>query len=176
MVGLTLFSVVAIWMLVSIDGWFTLAVFGPTVVIVYIAACGSRAGSKRYREATREATGRVTEALGETFGAVQAIKVAGAEGSMIKHFRRLSDERRLSRSGTRCSSRCWSRCSGTRSMSVPGSSSWSPPARCGPVSSPSESLLFIYFLGFVADAVFFLGLPIARYQQATVSLPGHAGR
>ena len=96
MVGLTLFSVVAIWMLVSIDGWFTLAVFGPTVVIVYIAAAARRR-VKRYREATREATGRVTEALGETFGAVQAIKVAGAEGSMIKHFRRLSDERRARR-------------------------------------------------------------------------------
>lgn len=32
-----------------------------------------------------------------------------------------------------------------------------------------EFALFIYFLGFVADAVFFLGLFIARYQQATVS-------
>jgi len=91
MVGLTLFSIVAVWMLVSIDGWFTLAVFGPTVVIVYIAAAARRR-VKRYREAAREATGRVTEALGETFGAVQAIKVAGAERTMIRHFRRLSDE------------------------------------------------------------------------------------
>jgi ATP-binding cassette subfamily B protein/ATP-binding cassette subfamily C protein len=93
MVGLSLFAVIAIWMLVSIDGFLTLVVFGPTVVVVYIAA-KARHRVKRYREATRQATGKVTESLGETFGAVQAIKVAGAEHTMVNHFRRLSNERR----------------------------------------------------------------------------------
>ena len=59
MVGLTLFAVIAIWMLVSIDGFLTLVVFGPTVVVVFLAA-KARHRVKRYREATRVATGRVT--------------------------------------------------------------------------------------------------------------------
>ncbi len=169
MVGLTVFSVVAIWMLVSIDGWFTLAVFGPTVVIVYIAAAARRR-VKRYREATREATGRVTEALGETFGAVQAIKVAGTEASMIKHFRRLSDERRAVAVKDKVlesmlESLFWNTINvGTGIILVVAASAM----RSGEFTV-GEFALFIYFLGFVADAVFFLGLFIARYQQATVS-------
>jgi len=169
MVGLTLFSIVAVWMLVSIDGWFTLAVFGPTVVIVYIAAAARRR-VKRYREAAREATGRVTEALGETFGAVQAIKVAGAERTMIRHFRRLSDERRIVAVKDKVlesmlESLFWNTINvGTGIILVVAAGAM----RSGDFTV-GEFALFVYFLGFVADAVFFLGLFIARYQQATVS-------
>ncbi len=37
---------------------------------------------------------RVTGALGEIFGAVQAVQVAGAEDHVLTHVRRLSDTRR----------------------------------------------------------------------------------
>jgi ABC-type multidrug transport system fused ATPase/permease subunit len=42
----------------------------------------------------REATARVTEAIGETFAAVQAVKVAAEEESLTAHFRALGIERR----------------------------------------------------------------------------------
>ena len=57
----------------------------------------ANAASKRieqYRRASREATGKVTGFIGEFFGAVQAVKVATAEQSVIDHFHRLNDERR----------------------------------------------------------------------------------
>ena len=53
----TLFSVVAIWMLVSIDGWFTLAVFGPTVVIAHIAAAAGAGSSATARQLARRPGG-----------------------------------------------------------------------------------------------------------------------
>ena len=169
MVGLSIFAVVAIWMLVSIDGFLTLVVFGPTVAVVYLAAV-ARHRVKRYREATRIATGRVTEALGETFGSVQAIKVAGAEAPMVRHFRRLSDERRTVAVKDKVlesmlESLFWNTVSiGTGIILVVAAASM----RSGEFTV-GEFALFVYFVGFVTDSVFFLGMFIARYQQASVS-------
>ena len=169
MVGLTVFAVIAIMMLVSIDGFFTLVVFGPTVVVVYLAAV-ARHRVKRYREAARIATGRVTEALGETFGSVQAIKVAGAERSMVQHFRRLSDERRAVAVKDKVleamlESLFWNTVSiGTGIILVVAAAAM----RSGEFTV-GEFALFVYFVGFVTDSVFFLGMFIARYQQASVS-------
>lgn len=169
MLGLGLFSVVALWMLVSIDAGLTLAVFGPTVGIVYVAAI-ARPRIKRYREAAREATGRVTEALGETFGAVQAIKVAGAEAPITEHVARLNDIRRDATVKDKVltsmlESLFWNTISiGTGIILILASGSM----RSGEFTV-GEFALFVYFLGFVTDAVFFLGLFIARYQQASVS-------
>ena len=77
----------------TIDAGMTVLVFLPLVFVIFLA---ERAGTaiRKYREAAREATGRVTEALGETFGSVQSIKVAGAERSVIAHLSVLNDERR----------------------------------------------------------------------------------
>lgn len=49
---------------------------------------------RTYRRRMREATARLTDFLGESFGAVQAIKVAGKEASMTTHFAALGLERR----------------------------------------------------------------------------------
>lgn len=49
---------------------------------------------RTYRRRMREATARVTDFIGESFGAVQAVKVAGQEASMTAHFAALGHERR----------------------------------------------------------------------------------
>jgi ATP-binding cassette, subfamily B, bacterial len=49
---------------------------------------------RTYRRRMREATARVTDAIGEAFAAVQAIKVAGREDAMTAHFRTLGEDRR----------------------------------------------------------------------------------
>ena len=169
MLGLSTFSAVALVILVGINGEFTLYVFGPTVAVVWIAAV-ARQRVKRYREAARLATGRITEALGETFGSVQSIKVAGAEEPMIDHFRALNDARRTVMVRDKVltaglESLFWNTISiGTGIILL---------VTAGAMSSGDftvgEFAVFVYFLGFVTDAVFFLGLFIARYQQASVS-------
>jgi ATP-binding cassette subfamily B protein len=49
---------------------------------------------RKLRQRMREATALVTGFIGETFGAVQAIKVAGEEDAMTERFRALGNERR----------------------------------------------------------------------------------
>jgi len=171
MIGSLVFAVVAAFILVSIDAWMTVLVFAPLVVVVTVA---ERAGNKirAYRTAAREATGRITGALGEMLGAVQSIKVAGAERSMIDHFRRLNDARRtvMVRDKVLTSaleSVFWNTVNvGTGLILIFAAGSIGPGRRL----SVGEFALFVYFLDFVTDAGYFVGLFIARLRQAGVSL------
>lgn len=91
--GLALFSVVAFIILLLVNAEITLLVFVPLACVVALAQ-RMRARVEKYRHASRQATGQVSSALGEIFGAVQAIQVAGAETFVVKHFDRLNDHRR----------------------------------------------------------------------------------
>ncbi|PYI51410.1 ABC transporter transmembrane domain-containing protein [Paenibacillus flagellatus] len=91
--GMTVFAVVSFFILVRIDMQLTLLVFVPLVLVV-TAAQLSTSLLQKVRAASREATGQVTEAISEMFGAVQAIQVAGAESRVIDRFKALGDQRR----------------------------------------------------------------------------------
>ncbi|MDF2716811.1 MAG: transporter ATP-binding protein [Paenibacillus sp.] len=92
-IGMTVFAVVSFAILMRIDTQLTLLVFVPLVIVVTLAQL-STARLQKYRAASREATGQVTEAISEMFGSVQAIQVAGAEARVIGRFRALNDQRR----------------------------------------------------------------------------------
>ncbi|MEF3304023.1 ABC transporter ATP-binding protein [Paenibacillus sp. GYB003] len=91
--GMTVFAVVSFAILMRIDARLTLLVFVPLVLVV-TAAQLMTSRLQKYRAASREATGQVTEAISEMFGSVQAIQVAGAEDRVIGRFRLLNDQRR----------------------------------------------------------------------------------
>ena len=76
-----------------IDPRVTLLVFAPIAAIIILAQL-ARARLEGAREQSRAATARVTSAVGELMGAVQAIQVAGAEDAVVAHLRRLGSERR----------------------------------------------------------------------------------
>jgi ATP-binding cassette, subfamily B, bacterial len=87
------FLVVALAILFTINARITLLVFVPlTIVMSLTYLYGSKL--EKLREQSRESTAKVTGALGEMFGAVQGIQVAGAEARVIAHFKRLGDTRR----------------------------------------------------------------------------------
>jgi ATP-binding cassette subfamily B protein len=90
--GLFLTSAIAIVIMVRIDPWITLATVAPIAAIVFLVKL-ARERVNEYRRQNREATSDVTGALGEIFGAAQAIQVAGAEARVIAHFRRLNERR-----------------------------------------------------------------------------------
>ena len=170
MIGAVIFGVIAVWILTDIDAGLTLAVFAPLIVMVVFAErLGGRI--KRYRQEAQEATGRITEAVGEMFGAVQSIKVAGAEHSMVENLRELNDGRRqaMVRDKTLTAgleSVFWNTVSiGTGLILLVGANSL---AADGGLTI-GEFALFVYFLGFVTDAGYFVGIFIARFKQATVS-------
>jgi ATP-binding cassette subfamily B protein len=79
--------------LLAVDARVTLLVFAPVAAVIAIANA-ARARLEHVRDHSRNATAEVTGAIGEVFGAVQAIQVAGAEHAIVAHLRRLGDQRR----------------------------------------------------------------------------------
>ncbi|HEU5102967.1 MAG TPA: ABC transporter ATP-binding protein, partial [Roseiflexaceae bacterium] len=79
--------------LARIDLRITLFGFLPLVVILaFVNGLNNRI--RRYRKTNQESIGRVTGLLGELFGAVQAVKVAGAETHVVAHLQRVNELRR----------------------------------------------------------------------------------
>lgn len=91
--GMTCFAAVSCFILIRIDAQMTLLVFLPLVLVV-IAAQLATTRLQKYRSASREATSKVTGAISDMFGNVQAIQVAGAEKRVVDRFRSLNDTRR----------------------------------------------------------------------------------
>jgi ATP-binding cassette subfamily B protein len=168
--GSAIFAVLAMVILASIDAKITLLVFTPLVVVVLIAERASNR-IRRYRIAAREATGHITGNLGEMFGSVQSIKVAGAEAAMVQHFTELNDSRRTAMVRDRVltaalESVFWNTLNiGTGIILILGAASMSS----GELGV-GDFALFVYFLDFVTDATYFIGLFLARFKQAGVSI------
>ena len=170
MSGSAVFVAIALTILIRTDAQMTLFVFTPLVIVIAIA---ERAGTRirRYRVAARKATGRITESLGETFGSVQSIKVAGAEKHMIRHFSELNDVRRKTMVRDRVltaglESVFWNTLNiGTAIILILAAQSMTS----GELTI-GEFALFVFFLGFVADGMLYVGLFISRFKQAGVSV------
>jgi ATP-binding cassette subfamily B protein len=93
MVGLVIIGV-AIALMARISPSVTVMALIPLVIVGVIA---NRATGRieHYRRTSRQAGGKVTGFIGEFFGAVQAVKVAGAEKNVIGYFNTLNEERRI---------------------------------------------------------------------------------
>ncbi len=91
--GLALFALLALIVMAQINLLITGVILLPLVAIMLIA--NRLTGTiRRYRRANREAAGRVTDFIGEMFGAVQAVKVAAAEETSVGRIRQLNEVRR----------------------------------------------------------------------------------
>lgn len=93
LVGLLIIAV-SIVLMTQISPSVTLTALIPLVIVGIIANIAT-GRIEHYRRASRQAAGNVTGFIGEFFGAVQAVKVATAEGNIINHFRKINEERRL---------------------------------------------------------------------------------
>ena len=170
LVGTALFGIIAASVLTSIDGQMTLLVFAPLLFMVVVA---ERAGTRirRYRNAARQSTEQITGALGEMYGAVQSIKVAGVEKPMIGHFKKLNDERRKMMVRDKVltaglESVFWNTLSiGTGLILILAADNLGRPNGL----TVGEFALFVFFLDYVTDAGWFIGAFIARFKQAGVS-------
>ncbi|HMN60067.1 MAG TPA: ABC transporter ATP-binding protein [Anaerolinea sp.] len=167
--GLGLIAV-AIVLMAKISVWVTLIALAPLVVVGIIAnAASQRIGE--YRRASRAATGKVTGFIGEFFGAVQAVKVATAEESVIDHFHALNDERRRlslrERLFDEILESLW------RNMGSLGTGVVLLLAgqgmRAGTFTIGDFSL-FAYLLTSMGDLTTFAGMIAARYKQLGVSV------
>ncbi|MBN1657207.1 MAG: ABC transporter ATP-binding protein [Anaerolineae bacterium] len=93
LLGFGAFAVVALIVMLGINVRIAILVFLPLAIVVAVANAATR-NVEKYRAVHREATGAVTDFIGEMFGAVQAVQVATAEARIGKRFDELNDVRR----------------------------------------------------------------------------------
>ncbi len=91
-VGFTVYAGVALAILLAIDARVTAVVVLPLLVVIVAARLVAK-HIQRFRRASREATERVTGAIGEAMEGVQTIQLARAEKHVLGHIRELNKER-----------------------------------------------------------------------------------
>ncbi|MDP9494309.1 MAG: ABC transporter ATP-binding protein/permease [Actinomycetota bacterium] len=90
--GLVVFGVGSVWIMAAIDARLTGLLLIPLLLTTVITQALSPQ-IRRRRRAMREATDDVTGFIGETFGGVQAIKLAAAEAPMLARLHQLNQIR-----------------------------------------------------------------------------------
>jgi len=168
--GSAVFTVVSVVLLVRIDPVVTLLAFVPLVLVVAIAQSAEGKVS-RYRESARKASEEATGAMGEVFGAIQAIKVAGVEVHALKHVAQLCETRRKAALKDGLFNQLLD---SIYHNTVGIGTGILPVVIASRVSALSFSLgdfsLFIFCLSFVSDYTCFWGGFLAHYQRTRVSL------
>jgi ATP-binding cassette subfamily B protein len=162
--------IVSIVLMARIDPTVTLLALAPILVVGFIAnAATSRI--ERYRRASRRATGKVTGFLGEFFGAVQAVKVAAAEDSVMGHFRALNDERRrLSLRESLFDNILGSLYRNTSTLSTGVILVLVSRSMSSGAFTIGDFSFFVYLLQSMGDLTTFAGMLAARYKQLGVSV------
>jgi ATP-binding cassette subfamily B protein len=85
--------ILGVVILARINFWLTLAVVIPLAVAVTLVNLLTRR-IQRYRRQSHESIASVTGLIGEIFGAVQAVKVAGTEKHVVSYLEKLNEVRR----------------------------------------------------------------------------------
>jgi ATP-binding cassette, subfamily B, bacterial len=170
LIGKILFMLIALGILLSVDARLTILVFVPLMGVLVAAKSASRRVEQN-RERSRESSGRVADALGEIFGAVQAIKVFGREQSVVAHLRTLSAERQQSALRDRLFDELLgSVFTNTVNLGtgllllLAGQSLQSGALTVG------DFALFVYYLPWISEVTFASGLFWTRHRQAEVSI------
>jgi ATP-binding cassette, subfamily B, bacterial len=175
LIGQTLFAVIALITMLRISVTVTLFAYVPFVVVIIVANWAMK-NVEKYREASRKASGRVTDYIGEIFGSVQAVKVATAENDVLSRFARLNEARRKTAITDRLylafvESSIWNFINivtGVILLLVAKSLDASKPG--GPTMTLGDFSLFIYYLGYTTQFTATTGVLIAWFKQAGVAL------
>lgn len=91
--GLAAYAVVALGIMLYVNAVMTLVACIPLVFMLVMSNV-LRPYIRQARRHSREATSRVTDFLGETFGSVQAVQAAGSEAAVLERFRQLNATRK----------------------------------------------------------------------------------
>jgi ATP-binding cassette subfamily B protein len=165
-----LIVIIATIIMLSIDVPVTLLALAPIFFVGLISNAATRR-VEQYRRASRKATGRVTGFIGETFGAVQAVKVATAEEGVSDYFDRLNEERRrLSLRDRLFNETLDSLFRNSSNLGTAAILILVGRAMQQGTFSVGDFALFVYLLEGVSELTTFAGLVVARYRQLGVSV------
>ncbi len=161
---------VALVVLARVNALFTLLVFLPLVLVLALVNLATRR-IRAYARAHREAAGAVSGLLGESLGAVTAIKAAGAESAVVEHLGRLNATRRsaelrntLLHSLLQSVSFNAGRISTAVLLLVAAQSMRSGSFTVG------DFALFVAYLDWIATVIGMFGNYLAQYRQTGVSV------
>jgi ATP-binding cassette subfamily B protein len=166
----SLFAIVGISIMLSIDVRITLFVMIPLVIIVMTVSLARRR-IQRYHDAVRKATGGVTGFIAEMFGSAQAIKASVAEPRVLGRFRILNERRRSSDLKAQLfrsllNSVSWNMASlGTGLILIMAGGAM----RSGSFTV-GDFALFVIYIEMVAEFAAILGEFLAMYKQTGVCL------
>ncbi|CAA9562624.1 MAG: Heterodimeric efflux ABC transporter, permease/ATP-binding subunit 2 [uncultured Thermomicrobiales bacterium] len=167
--GQGLFAVVAFVVLLRIDARMTLVAILPLVVVTAAARRASTALG-RYRAASSQATSQVTGSIGDILAAVQTVQAAGAEARTVAHFRRLNERRRATMLVDRLVTQALDAITantvsiGTGLIMLLAAGG----LRDGSMTV-GDFVLFVAYLGIIADFTAGLGRFLAHYGQTGVA-------
>ena len=170
MIGNLVFAAAAMAILIRVNATIAIFVFAPLAAIVLVAQVATNR-LRQTRSASQIATSRVTGALGEIFGAVQAVQLARAEHGVVEHFGRLNDVRRralLRERGVQLVTQSiyWNTVNlGTGLILLLGAQAM----RTGSFTV-GDFALFVSYLGFVTEFTGFAGLFLTQWKQLNVSV------
>ncbi len=169
-IGQALAVAIAFVTLARIDLTITLFAFLPLVVIVTaVNLLNTRIRS--YRKANQESIGQVTGLLGELFGAVQALKVVGAEARVVAHLQRTNERRRAAALRDQLLTNLIDAFSfGTTNIATGLLLLLAAQSLRAESLSVGDFALFAAYLGYMAFVMGMIGGYLTRYQQMSVSL------
>ncbi len=164
-----LFAIAAFVILLSINVSMALVVILPTVVVAAIAQRASIALG-RYRAASSQATSHVTGAIGDIVAAVQTVQSAGAEERIVAHFRRLNERRRSAILADRVVTQVVDAITANTVSVGTGLIMLLAAGSLGDGSlTVGDFVLFVAYLGFIADFTTGIGQYLAHYRQTGVA-------
>ena len=172
--GQALFAGMAMSTMLRISPTVTLVAYVPFVLLILVGNWAMK-NVERYSEVSRKAAGKVTDFIGEVFGAPQAVKVATAEANVMRRFERLNENRRKAAITERLymafvESTIWNFMNiitGVILFLVAQSLNASSGKA---VISLGDFSLFIYYLGFTTEFTAMTGVVWAWFKQAGVAL------
>jgi ATP-binding cassette, subfamily B, bacterial len=168
--GQGVFAAIALVIMLRINPLITLFVFLPLVGIVAVTHLMSTR-IKRYRNANRQSTGRITAFIGEIFGGVQAIKVASAEDRVIDHFDRLSATRQKAALKDRLFTEILDSFNlNTANLGIGLILLLSAQAMQSGNFTIGDFTLFAGYIGWIAGFPRWVGRQLARHKQVAISI------
>ena len=131
---------------------------------------------RKYRRASREATGKVTSFIGEMFGSVQAVKVASAEQDVLRQFGTLNETRRVAGLKDTLFRELLRSISANMVNVGTGIILLMAATSIGEGNfNIGDFAMFIFFLQRITRSMSFFGTMLAEYRRASVSVERMAG-